>query len=272
MTSTAPTTWVAVADLHGHLDHLRALLEHLDATLGGDYGLCTLGDYVDNGAQVPELLDALIELRAARGPRFAPILGNHDLAFLRALGWPGDEPDEVWFGRWSSRYWDPGLGTPRVYARARGEPEPRSAAEFARWFPEDHPHRRFLASLPWFHDTGELLFVHAGMAPGDLEPQRQLLAARQLPAERTHLPAQLRDKALSCVGDPGWDRLVVSAHNKRIGGPRFEGPNRICLSGELDATGVLHAVVLPDRRWISVDRKLRVAASGPPRKGKTGGR
>lgn len=256
MTST--TTWVAVADLHGHRDHLRALLDHLDAELGRDYALCTLGDYVDNGEQIPDLLDDLIALREERGARFAPILGNHDLAFLRALGWPGDRPDETWFSRWSARYWDPGLGTPAVYARRRGGPVARSAAAFAERFPPGHPHRVFLEGLPWFHDTGEHLFVHAGMAPGDLEPQRQALAARTLPEDLVDMPAQLRDKTLSKASDPGWDRLVVSAHNKRIDGPRFVGPNRICLSGEVDATGVLHAVVLPARRWISVDRRLQV--------------
>lgn len=252
---TSPTTWVAVADLHGHADAFHALLEHLDAALGDTYGLCTLGDYVDNGPQVPALLDTLIALRARRGARFAPILGNHDLALLRALGWPGSDPDEAWYRRWSSRYWDPRGETPRQYVSCRLPP---SAAAFAKALPPGHPHREFLASLPWFHDTGDFLFVHAGMERGNLEPQRQTLAAKRLPADPLHVPSQLRDKALSCVGDPSWDRVVVSAHNKHLGAQRFVGPNRICLSGEVDATGVLHAVVLPERRWVSIGTDLRV--------------
>lgn len=45
--------WVAVADLHGHRRHLYALLGRLDRELGESYRLCTLGDYVDNGEEVP---------------------------------------------------------------------------------------------------------------------------------------------------------------------------------------------------------------------------
>jgi hypothetical protein len=207
---------------------------------------------VDNGPRVPELLEALIALRAARGARFVPILGNHDLACLRALGWPGERPDDAWYGQWRRRYWDAGGGTPELYARRAGARRaPDGAAAFAALFPAAH--REFLASLPWFHDTGELLFVHAGLAPGPLAPQLAALAARELPAEHLHLPPPLRDKDLSRRADEGWDRLVVSAHNKHLGGPRFVGPNRICLSGEVDATGVLHAVVLPERTWLAVE-------------------
>lgn len=208
---------MAVADLHGHADLFLTLVAHLDAALGDDYGLVTLGDYVDNGPQVRELLDALIALKAARGGRFVPILGNHDLALLRALGWPGDAPDERWYARWSQRYWDPRGETPRQYGRGS---QPRSAAAFAELLPVGHPHRELLAGLPWFHDTGEYLFVHAGMERGDLEPQRQALAAKRLPGDPLHLPAPLPDKALSCVADPAWDRVVVSADNKHLGAPR----------------------------------------------------
>ncbi len=245
----AHETWVAVADLHGHLAQLDALLAHLDATLRADYRLCTLGDYVDNGPAIPALLDRLIALRAARGARFVPIVGNHDLALLRALGWPGNTPEPQWWSRWSTRYWDPGLGTPAAYGA-------KTLDQFVRKFPAAHAD--FLRALPWSHDTGRYLFVHAGAAQGELAPQRALLAARRLPRDVLHLPPMLRDKSLSRVADATWDREVVSAHNKDLGGPRFEGPNRICLSAEVDATGVLRAVILPARTWVSVGRDLRV--------------
>lgn len=260
---TREDVWVAVADLHGHLDHFRALLKHLDAEYGSSYRLCTLGDYVDNGPQIPELLDFLIELKEARGDRFVPILGNHDFALLRSLGWPDGTPNETWYGRWSGRYWNAGGETPYHYARRAKQPAPNSAADFARLLPPAHPHRQFLEALPWVHCTEEFLFVHAGMYRGSLAPQLEELAARKIPVpgpgdEPWLVPQQLRDKSLSKVEDPTWDRVVVSAHNKHLGGPRFERPRRICLSGEVDATQVLHAVVLPERVWISVDRRLKV--------------
>ena len=64
-----PRPTVAVADLHGHLQHFKRLLDRLDAELG-DYDLVTLGDYVDNGPDVPGLLDFLIALKAERGDRW----------------------------------------------------------------------------------------------------------------------------------------------------------------------------------------------------------
>ena len=249
--------WVAVADLHGQRAHLAALLDYLDGELGTHYRLCTLGDYVDNGQDIPGLLDDLIALQASRGDRFVPIIGNHDLALLRTLGWPGEAPNEAWYASWSGRYWNGGLGTPQVYAQHQKAGLPRSAKAFAALFPASH--RAFLAGLPWYHDAGDYLFVHAGMKMGPLEPQLRDLAALTLPAGHTHLPDQIREKDLSKNADSTWNRVVVSAHNKHIGARHFEGPNRICLSGEVDSTGTLYAVVLaPQRRWLSVKNDLIV--------------
>ncbi len=253
MTDTAShdVPWIAIADLHGHRAHFNALLGWAEKNLGPDVHVCTLGDYVDNGREIPALLDDLIALRERLGSRFVPILGNHDLALLRSLGWPGAEADPAWYERWSTRYWDSGLGTPAAYGA-------RSLAEFTERFPEAH--RAFLQSMPWFHDTGRWLFVHAGMQRGPLAPQLEALAEKRLPAEHEWLPAPLRDKDLSKVSDAAWDRVVVSAHNKNVGGARYEGPNRICLAGDVDSKQVLRAVVLPARTFVSVaaDGQVRV--------------
>lgn len=245
-------TWVAVADLHGHLAHFDALVSHLDRTLGDSYRLCTLGDSVDNGPDVPALLDRLIALARSRGDRFVPIVGNHDLALLRTLGFPGGAPDERWWTQWRGSYWNPGLGTPEAYGAS-------SLREFVTRFPSEH--FEFLRAMPWCHDTGRYLFVHAGAARGPLAPQRDELARRTLPKEPLFLPPMIRDKALARVDDASWDRVVVSGHTGavRLGGPRFVGANRVCLAADVDKGGPLHAVVLPSRAWLSVDSTLRVS-------------
>ncbi len=259
-TGTPDEVWVAVADLHGHPEHLDRLLAALDASLGRDYRLVTLGDYVDNGPDIPSLLDRLIALRAERPERFVPILGNHDLACIRALGWPLQQgPDRRWCEAWAARFWSD-AGTPAAYGA-------RSAMQLSAHMPASH--QAFLRSLPWYHDTGEYLFVHAGMQAGPLLPQRIRLTNHILPDEHTWMPPQLRDKALSGVSDPAWDRVVVSGHTKKPAqrnhllshAPHILTDRRICLSGEVDVTGVLYAVELPSRRIWSVDRSGRVQVS-----------
>jgi len=247
--SNAPHTWVAVADLHGHPTQFASLLHQLDAFYGEEYTLVTLGDYVDNGPDIPGLLDALIQLRSERPTRFIPILGNHDLACLRALGWPHDAPDPAWFRRWSSSYWNPGGSTAAAYGAG-------NATALAEKMPAHH--KAFLRSLPWYYDTGRYLFVHAGMLSGPLGPQRAALAHKLLPENPLYLPHPIRLKALATVDDPDWERVVVSGHTKRPGhntphSPNLLGENRICLSAELDAGGALYAVALPSRKIWSVD-------------------
>jgi hypothetical protein len=243
---SSETPIVAVADLHGHASLFRALLARLDADLGDDYRLVTLGDYVDNGPEIPQLLDALIQLEASRRDRFVPIIGNHDLACLMAMGWEGGPPSEEWYENWKIKFWNSGLGTPAAYGA-------QSGASLARLMPARH--RAFLQDLPWYAELGRYFFVHAGLEPGPLAPQRSLLAARR-PLAPTWTHPQLRDKTLATVEDPEWGVVVVSGHAKNPAryalaptpwAPHFITDLRITLSAEVDATGHLFAIRLPDR-------------------------
>jgi predicted phosphodiesterase len=243
---------VAVADLHGHKMLFDALVDRLDQELGADYTLVTLGDYVDNGPEIPALLDRLIELREHRGERFVPIMGNHDLACLLSVGWKGKTPSKAWCQRWAQNYWNPGLGTPHAYGVRSGE-------ELALKMPPSH--RMFLQSLPWFHESGEYVFVHAGLHSGPVAPQLEELA-RQEPRPETFLHDQLRDKKLATVSDPGWGKVVVSGHthNPPGGRPHFVTKHRITLSSDADHDGVLWAVALPERRFFKVDPRGSVTS------------
>lgn len=230
---------VVIADLHGHLDLFEQILATIDQ-YDPQARIVTLGDYVDNGPQIPALLDRLIDLKAERLDRFFPILGNHDLALLRSLGWPDNTSDVQWYDRWRGRYWNPGLGTPEVYGA-------QDLKDFERSFPLAH--YRFLAALPWYYDDGHYLCVHAGLHPGAIGPQRVSLESKAMPPERFFLPDALREKTLATVDDPSWERIVVSGHTRLARQPVFFGKRRVAVSATSDQGGGLLAVALRERKY-----------------------
>ena len=70
---------VAIADLHGNKKLLLRALDKAQQLLGTErIRVVTLGDYADNGPDVPGLFDALISLESDPRFEFFPILGNHD--------------------------------------------------------------------------------------------------------------------------------------------------------------------------------------------------
>jgi ADP-ribosylglycohydrolase len=246
---------VAVADLHGHLSLFEKILAAADAALGEDYVLVTLGDYADNGPEVRALLDRLVALRRERGSRFVPIMGNHDLACARLLGWQGAPPSPAWWMTCQNNYWGwSPRGTGPVYGA-------RSAAELAERMPKEH--QAFLQQLPWFYETDDYVFVHAGLKDEPLRPQLERLARKELPDNPLWTNAQLRDKSLATVSSPAWGKTVVSGHTKRPGerigrhpnAPHFADRWRITLSSECDVDGPLYAVVLPERRVLVAERE-----------------
>ena len=229
---------IAIADTHGHLDILLKLLRKIEDTYE-EYDLVFMGDYCDNGPQIKELLDFLIEF--IKKENVYAILGNHDLACIRSLGYPQKQPDPIWFSRWGERYWDFGGSTAFAY-------EAYSAQELQQKMPKAH--QDFLLNLPWVLEFRDHVFVHSGMEIGPLEPQILRLKQRVLPLVRTHLPPQIRDKDLSALHDPNWTKTVVSAHNKRptgVLGKSFFAPKRVCIAADVDRQKCLRAVELVSR-------------------------
>lgn len=226
---------LAVADLHGHIGHFDALMAWSSELGAPDVVL--LGDYCDNGPDIIGLIRRIISR-----PETTAIMGNHDLAALRAVGWPEESSTKHWFAKWNIRYG-------QTLASALGASNP---ADYAASLPADV--RDWLVGRPWVALSDRYCFVHAGMESGALAPQVAELLAHQLPADIDHHPAPISNKALATTADPSWSHVVLSGHKNLHGSCAYVGPNRICLSAEVDTTGVLHAVVLPERRFVAVDR------------------
>ena len=87
---------IAIADLHGQLEQLERLVARLEmVTEWDDCALVFLGDYVDRGEDVPATIDMVLELLSRR-PGGSAVLGNHDLALVRATRLDDGPPSPYW--------------------------------------------------------------------------------------------------------------------------------------------------------------------------------
>jgi serine/threonine protein phosphatase 1 len=157
----------AIGDVHGRRDLLLRLLD-----LIGRDGWCRkdgrvvrlifLGDYIDRGDDSAAVLDLLSELAATGLAGIEFLLGNHEAALLDFLRDP--ERGNAWLA-YGGRQTLASYGVRPPGERA--EPEALVAAR-------DHlaavlgRHLAFLKGLKFFARSGDVVFSHAGVNPGDV--------------------------------------------------------------------------------------------------------
>ncbi len=171
----------AVGDIHGCLGELKALHElialDLEASPVARHKIVHLGDYVDRGPQVRELIDYLIALEAdpPGGGEVVNLYGNHEdwlVGFLK-------EPDAVG----DSYLLYGGVQTLRSYGvdlAGHGPANVDLSRAFAAAIPPAH--LAFLHRLATTHVEGDYLFVHAGIRPGvalDRQQRHDLIWIRE---------------------------------------------------------------------------------------------
>lgn len=168
----------AVSDIHGQLDALKQLLNHVD--LAGEDRLILLGDYIDYGPESGGVLRHILALQKQYGPeKVVALRGNHEEAFLEWLdtyaGPRADQPDEYGLLPWNDWLeWDHGFATLRTLLL------PHQWAAFERMLPalsqetlnrkaarllleESGELMTWLKKLPYFYETENQIFVHAGI-------------------------------------------------------------------------------------------------------------
>lgn len=216
----------AIGDMHGRADLLAAMLHEIEQDaeqMRGRFNeppvVVFLGDYVDRGRMSREVIELCLDF--SNKDRFEArfLLGNHEEAMLdfldhrtQGVGWCSRG------GRATLESY--GVKAPFSKDDREGWANARSALR-ANLPPA---HERFLRSLEWTVEYGELLFVHAGIRPG-------IGLAEQ---DRTDL-LWIRSEFLN--HDQPYGHVVVHGHTPLE--RAYVGPNRISLDTGAYASGLL---------------------------------
>lgn len=198
---------VVIPDIHGCLDPARRLVDRLEA--GGylkDRKLVFLGDYFDKGPAVKQLVDFLIELQ---DQGHVVLAGNHEYTLMRALQ---DGPDRARrVGRWALAYENQTLSSYGV-VRKEGQSRMDRADELRQRMPPEHI--RFLGSLPWVYESGNLVAVHAGLDP-DQDADEQIRRLTDQVDDNERGPTQLHSRKFNLPTAQILGKLIVSGHTIR---------------------------------------------------------
>lgn len=230
----------AVGDIHGHLDKLDHALARIAADGGAEAPVVFLGDLVDRGPASCQVIDRLLEGRAA-GRDWTVLLGNHDRLFLDFL-----EEGRIWSEHIKSgvSWLNPRMGGVETLASYGVEASEEAPALEAARAAVPEAHQEFLRSLPRLHEVGDLLFVHAG-----IDPRKPL--DWQDPVDLIWI----RDRFLSYRDPLPW--LVVHGHSA-VDYPEHCG-NRVNLDGGAGHGRALIPAVIEGREVSLLTDRGRVA-------------
>jgi hypothetical protein len=275
---------VVIGDIHGHLEKLQSLWEHLLRHLGEEfdsYLIVFLGDFVDRGPKSREVIQWLIDLKARR-PQTVCIAGNHEFAFMGYLGLLVDpatgstnfrhtwEGADIYVKHGERELWYRGPGHETMHLQGRrwaaGRPDSiynarstcqsygvdlGNALELRAAVPDEH--KRFLQGLPWIHEIPGFKFVHAGLETEgygymslSIDQQLQHLRLRT-PLPRPEMLCGRETVFQTPRGLIDTNTCVISGHHGTV----HFGPHRIVFdSSGGHRTGLLQALILPEFRTI----------------------
>jgi|GEM_PF-1739936 len=203
--------------------------------------LAFLGDYLDRGPDVRGLIELCVTLQR-EGHVF--IAGNHEYTLRMALTVHPDR--DAWIERWAERYeWNTlaSYGVSRPHSRS----EWRAAGDaLVRRMPPEH--RRFIASLPHYHEDDRHILVHAGLEVNQpWEEQRTLLQRRGPIGARG--PSQLFSCTLATAFEHRAPKTVVSGH--AMYAQPYATDRRILLNCGVEFGGSLAVWISDENRYLA---------------------
>jgi len=170
-----------IPDIHGHSDKLNHALDLIERDGGPDAKIVFLGDYIDRGPDSKSVLQTLIDGKNAKR-NWVFLKGNHDrmMEFFFADPMRFDPQFLVGYSWFHKRLG--GIETLGSYG-VSVQPSDRHFEILKRaqgLVPQSH--LTFIAGLDLFHQTDDLLFVHAGIKPGvpfETQTEQDMLWIRQ---------------------------------------------------------------------------------------------
>lgn len=223
----------AIGDIHGRLDLLDDALESIlaDSYERRDADRTTLvflGDYVDRGPQSAKVLERLRTLELA-GLSCVFLRGNHEQALLDAALGVADDKQLLGWLTYGGRETLGSYGLPADLVYSTDALAIQQALKAA--IPPADVH--WLSRLPLLHQSGDYLFVHAGIRPGV-----------PLADQAAHDLLWIREDFLDHKGSFG----PVVVHGHSISVEVDWRPNRIGIDTGAYATGALTTLVLEGRQ------------------------
>lgn len=219
----------AIGDIHGCAKTIVALLDRLELT--PDDTLVFMGDYIDRGPDSYGVIELLLQMERnaadGTGPKCVFLRGNHDQMMLDALDYPTDKSaQELW-------QINGGVQTMQRYADKGALPYP----------PE---HVGFLRRTKFVFESGDFVFVHAGLNP-DLTIEQNLTQFDPATAlwTRAHFKTDL----------DLWEKTVVCGHTPKpepINDERLINIDTGAVYPHIAGMGRLTAVRLPEREFVMV--------------------
>lgn len=129
---------IAVGDIHGCYNSFRELVEEKIRLVKTDQ-LILLGDYIDRGPDSKKVVDYIIDLQKT-GFELVVLKGNHEAMLEDAYS----NPDKL-----SLWFFNGGLETMRSF-------------RLSKLKALDPAYLDFFTGLPYYYESGNFLFVHAG--------------------------------------------------------------------------------------------------------------
>jgi serine/threonine protein phosphatase 1 len=240
---------IAIGDLHGRVEWLDRLIAKLRKLPEWPTArIVFLGDLVDRSDLVKETVARVLELIAEK-PGSTCVMGNHDLALVKAAGLDGP-PVESWVKRYADNY----DHVPTFKSYLGKEPQSYS---FDNWRNDLKAlrdamlaeHRELLANLPWIAEAEGHVFLHNGLSRElDCPASTQLHCLRKKKWDRASVNPKLGTET---------DRLFNPDYPVWLGADKRISANPLPVPGKVQVTGHIR-ITEPDVNTV----RFRIDTSG----------